>query len=147
MRHRHQTTHLSTGRSHSYDHSICAFVLERRFLTLLFLGCCTSYLKPPSTQRFEAELYKQSAQIAASPHAQVWLENGRVKVVALPEDDLSGSLPPNWKQFLLPIESVEHGMRQLLGFGAKVKVIAPNELEIALRDELLRLHHMYKDIC
>jgi predicted DNA-binding transcriptional regulator YafY len=100
-----------------------------------------------STQRFEAELYKQSAHIAASPRAQVWLENGRVKVVALPEDNSSGSLPPNWKQFLLPIESVEHGMRQLLGFGAEVKVIEPDELEIALRDELLRLNRLYKDTC
>jgi predicted DNA-binding transcriptional regulator YafY len=97
-----------------------------------------------STQRFEAELYKHRAHIVASPRAQAWLANGRVKAVRLPDEPLDGVKTSDWAHFLLPIESVEHGMRQLLGFGAQVKVLAPPALKIALKQELERLTSLYE---
>lgn len=96
-----------------------------------------------STQRFEAEQYKHSAHIVASPRAQNWLANGRVKAVALPDAPRDAKLPSDWAHFLLPMESVEHGVRQLLGFGAEVKVIAPPALRAALLHELGRLNAAY----
>ncbi len=133
-------------------------VLTFRLANILAVSATNKVFKRPakftlaehwqaSTQRFEAELYKHSAQIVASPRAQTWLENGRVKVIALPEDEsFAGHMPPGWKPFLMPIESVEHGMRQLLGFGAEVKVIEPPELKTALCNEVMQLNHMYKDV-
>ncbi len=101
-----------------------------------------------STQRFEAELYKHSAQIAVSPRAQTWLANGRLKALSLPEQEnveaSSAHIPKGWVQFLLPIESVEHGVRQLLGFGAEVKVLQPASLKISLIEEIQRLRLQYE---
>ncbi len=96
-----------------------------------------------STQRFEAELYKHSAHIVASPRAQTWLANSRVKAVSLPDEPLGDTLSSSWAHFLLPIESLEHGMRQLLGFGAEVKVLEPPALKTALLKELARLNAAY----
>jgi predicted DNA-binding transcriptional regulator YafY len=102
-----------------------------------------------STQRFEADLYKHRAQIAASPRAQAWLANGRVKAVRLPDEPLDNGMASDWAHFLLPIESIEHGMRQLLGFGAQVKVLEPPALKVALQQELGRLALLYQtdEIC
>jgi predicted DNA-binding transcriptional regulator YafY len=100
-----------------------------------------------STQRFEAELYKHTARILASPRAQTWLANGRVKAIKLPDDPFDDETPPGWAHFVLPIESVEHGMRQLLGFGAEVKVLEPRALRAALRQELERLCATYQVAC
>jgi predicted DNA-binding transcriptional regulator YafY len=97
-----------------------------------------------STQRFEAELYKHSAHIIASPRAQTWLANGRVKAVALPDAPIDEHMPSDWAHFLLPMESVEHGVRQMLGFGAEVKVIEPPALTSSLRKELERLNAVYQ---
>ena len=96
-----------------------------------------------STQRFEAELYKHSAHIAASPRAQTWLANSRVKVLPVPEDTFVDHLPSGWKPFLLPIESVAHGVRQLLGFGAELKVLEPPMLKTALQLELKHISALY----
>lgn len=96
-----------------------------------------------STQRFEAELYKLSAHIAASPRAQAWLANGRVKVIALPYEPLTDILPNGWVQFVLPIESDAHGVRQLLGFGAEVKVLHPQTLKDAMHEEIRQLQALY----
>ncbi len=96
-----------------------------------------------STLRFEAELYKCSAHIVASPRAQTWLANGRIKAVALPDAPLDDKLPSSWAHFLLPMESVEHGVRQMLGFGAEVKVLEPSALKTALLQELTRLNAAY----
>jgi hypothetical protein len=36
---------------------------------------------------------------------------------------VSAAVPPGWKEFLMPIESIEHGARKLLGYGAQVKAL------------------------
>jgi predicted DNA-binding transcriptional regulator YafY len=97
-----------------------------------------------STQRFEAELYKHSAHIVASPRAQAWLANGRVKAVALPDAPLDNNMPSGWAHFLLPMESVEHGVRQMLGFGAEAKVLEPSALKTGLLQELEKLNAAYQ---
>jgi predicted DNA-binding transcriptional regulator YafY len=96
-----------------------------------------------STLRFEAELYKHRARIAASPQAQAWLGNARVRAVAFTEAKPHDNMLSGWAQFLLPIESVEHGVRQLLGYGAEVKVLEPAILKAALRRELQRVACLY----
>jgi predicted DNA-binding transcriptional regulator YafY len=97
-----------------------------------------------STKRFEAELYKHRAHILASPRAQSWLANGRVKAVRLPDEPPENDTTLGWATFLLPIESVDHGVRQLLGFGAEVKVMEPPALRVALQKELERIALLYQ---
>jgi predicted DNA-binding transcriptional regulator YafY len=119
----------------------CATVQQQRFKRPARFDLAQHW--QASTQRFEAELYKHSAHIVASPRAQTWLANGRVKAVRLPDESLDNDMSSDWAHFLLPIESVEHGMRQLLGFGAEVKVLEPPLLKLALRQELERLSAIY----
>ena len=81
-----------------------------------------------SAARFEAELHMLQARVRVSPRGLKWLSNGRVRVVALPEEASEPSAQSGWREVLVPIESIEHGARQLLGFGAEVEVIEPAEL-------------------
>jgi predicted DNA-binding transcriptional regulator YafY len=87
-----------------------------------------------SAARFEAELHKLQARVRVSPRGLKWLSNGRIRVVALPDAAGERSDRAGWREVLLPIESIEHGARQLLSFGAEVEVIAP----AALRSEVLK---------
>jgi predicted DNA-binding transcriptional regulator YafY len=66
------------------------------------------------------------ARVRLSKRGMDWMANARLPYVAVP-----GGEPG---EVLLAIESIEHGARQLLGFGAEIEVIGPP----ALRDEVLR---------
>ncbi|VVU50999.1 transcriptional regulator [Burkholderia anthina] len=44
----------------------------------------------------------------------------------------------------MPIESIEHGARKLLGFGAEVKVLGPRELVNALTENLAAMKAIYE---
>jgi predicted DNA-binding transcriptional regulator YafY len=79
-----------------------------------------------SSARFESGLRRLQARVRLSQRGMVWLANARMPFVALPGADAG--------EVLLAIESIEHGARQLLAFGAEVEVIAP----AALRNEVLR---------
>jgi predicted DNA-binding transcriptional regulator YafY len=83
-----------------------------------------------ATERFESSLRPLQARLRVSPRALGWLRNARLPVTVLPE----GGDARGWREVLLALESVEHGARQLLGFGPELQVLAPP----ALRDELLR---------
>lgn len=87
-----------------------------------------------SAARFEAELHKLQARVRVSPRGLKWLSNGRIRVIALPDEAGHRSARAGWREVLLPIESIEHGARQLLSFGAEVEVIEP----AALRSEVLK---------
>nr|WP_282434882.1 hypothetical protein [Burkholderia ambifaria] len=43
----------------------------------------------------------------------------------------------------MPIESIEHGARKLLGFGAEVKVLGPSELIDKLTQEVAAVTGLY----
>jgi predicted DNA-binding transcriptional regulator YafY len=86
-----------------------------------------------SAARFEAELRHLRARVRVSPRGLKWLRNARIPVVEAA--GWSASTP--WQEVLMPIESIEHGARQLLGLGAEVEVIEPAEL----RADLLRQAH------
>jgi predicted DNA-binding transcriptional regulator YafY len=79
-----------------------------------------------SSARFESELRRLQARVRMTERGMGWLANARLPFVAVPGADAG--------EVLLAIESVEHGARQLLAFGAEVEVIAPR----ALRNEVLR---------
>lgn len=91
-----------------------------------------------SAQRFEADLRKLQARLRVSARGLSWLRNARIPVLALPEAERGG-----WQAVLMPIESVEQGVRQLLGYGAEIEVLAPADLRAELVAQLGRLTALY----
>ncbi len=81
-----------------------------------------------SAARFEAELRTLQARVRVSPRGLTWFRNARIQAVDLPAEAANPPLLPDWREMLMPIESIEHGARQLLGFGAEVEVLEPAEL-------------------
>jgi predicted DNA-binding transcriptional regulator YafY len=81
-----------------------------------------------SAKRFEAELYRLQAKIRVSPRAMKWLLNARTKITVLPPEAKRIKGKTDWKDVLMPIESIEHGARQLLAFGGEIEVLEPPEL-------------------
>lgn len=79
--------------------------------------------------RYEAELDRLTAHVAVSPRGETWLANARIKAEPAEQEAGSAEVPPGWKAFLMPIESIEHGARKLLGFGAHVKILGPQALK------------------
>lgn len=84
-----------------------------------------------SSARFEAQLRPLSAQVRASPRMMGWLVQARTPHTV--SSERNG--PDGWSAITLAIESIEHGARQMLGYGDEVEVLAPP----ALRDEVRRL--------
>lgn len=89
--------------------------------------CLADYWQA-SSARFEKGLRRLQARVRVTHRALAWLEHSRTPHVAHPP--LPGNPPGSraWQEVLLPIESLEHGARQMLGFGPEVEVIEPHEL-------------------
>ena len=103
-----------------------------------------------SSARFESGLRPLQAQVLVSPRAMGWLVQTRScfeALEAVPSEvpsEVSGgaptdgptdvAVPEGWQRISMPIESIEHGARQMLGYGAEIEVILPQ----ALRDEVHR---------
>jgi predicted DNA-binding transcriptional regulator YafY len=81
-----------------------------------------------SIEQFEAGLYRLTAHIAVSPRAVKWFANARAKATPVPRTAASGAVPASWHEYLLPIESIEQGARQLLAYGAQIKLLGPPKL-------------------
>jgi predicted DNA-binding transcriptional regulator YafY len=88
-----------------------------------------------SATRFEAELYRLQAKIRVSPRAMKWLLNARIKVTILPPEFKRARDKADWKIVLMPIESIEHGARQLLAFGGEIEVLEPLELRAKIIED------------
>ncbi|MGY4827080.1 helix-turn-helix transcriptional regulator [Sphaerotilaceae bacterium SBD11-9] len=93
-----------------------------------------------SAARFEAELRSLQAHVRVSPRGMTWLRNARSPFVVLPA---TSSAPRGWHEVALPIESIEGGARQLLGFGTEVEVVAPAELRRELQAQAKRVVAVY----
>lgn len=95
-----------------------------------------------TSARFEAELHPVQARIAVSPRALAWLRNTLTPFT--PDDRATPSpLPEGWVAVRLPIESIEHGARRLLGFGAEAQALAPTALVRAVKVDLAALQARY----
>ncbi|MEZ5455996.1 MAG: YafY family protein [Lysobacteraceae bacterium] len=95
-----------------------------------------------SAARFEAELRTLQARVAVSPRALGWLHNERIPFAhaAAPGGD---STRAGWTTLLMPIESIEHGARRLLSYGAEVEVLEPPALRQRLLGELAATRALY----
>jgi predicted DNA-binding transcriptional regulator YafY len=95
-----------------------------------------------SVAEFEAQLHPLVAQVAASPRAQVWFANARTKATTLPESG-AAAIPKGWKLYELPLESIDHGARQLMSYGSHIQVISPDTLVRQLQSELATTTALY----
>lgn len=93
--------------------------------------------------RYETDLYRLTAHVAVSPHGERWLINDRVKTTPIAQDAPSAQVPPGWKEFSMPIDSIEHSARKLLGYGSHLKIVGPQELRQRLLAELAQLNALY----
>jgi predicted DNA-binding transcriptional regulator YafY len=85
-----------------------------------------------STQRFEAEVYHDRAVVQVTPDG--WRMLRSLSAAVADAMDTSGVQPPlhGWREVTIPIESVEHTVRQMLRLGPEVKVIRPSALRLEL---------------
>jgi predicted DNA-binding transcriptional regulator YafY len=81
-----------------------------------------------ATAEFEAGLATLQAEVLASPRALTWLSNARLPFVALRDAAPPPAPRDNWITVLWPLESIDHGARQLLSYGAEVEVLSPAAL-------------------
>jgi predicted DNA-binding transcriptional regulator YafY len=93
--------------------------------------------------RFEAGLRPMRAQVLVSPRAMLWFAHARSRVEPLAELPAGVLAPEGWSAVLLPIESIEQGARQMLGYGAEIEVVGPKALRDALVLLLATLHRRY----
>jgi predicted DNA-binding transcriptional regulator YafY len=96
-----------------------------------------------SAARFEAELYRLQARVRVSPRGTTWLANQRVKTIAVGDAAAPRGARADWQEVLIPIESIEHGARQFLAYGAELEVLAPAELRARIVHELDALRACY----
>lgn len=95
-----------------------------------------------ASARFEAQLTPLQARVALSERAMGWLDNTRTPWRPDPRPGRR-QLPDGWSRVLLPIESIEHGTRRLLGWGPEALVLGPPALRRAMVQALATMQARY----
>ena len=95
-----------------------------------------------SAARFEAGLRTLQARVRVSPRAMGWLVNARTPFAPV-ADAGAATARAGWTELLLSVESVEHGARSLLSYGAEVEVLAPPALRQAVQQQLADVQRLY----
>jgi predicted DNA-binding transcriptional regulator YafY len=98
-----------------------------------------------SARRFEAELRNMQARVRVSPRCRAWLGNARIHAVVLPVPEHTSPVRPGWREALMSVESIEHGARQLLAYGADIEVLAPVELRAEMHRQARLLVAAHQD--
>lgn len=88
-----------------------------------------------SSARFEAELRPLQATVWLSARALGWLVHARSHFVELPAPAGGAALRAGWRPVLLALESLDQGVRHILGLGDEAEVVEP----AALRERVARL--------
>jgi predicted DNA-binding transcriptional regulator YafY len=94
-------------------------------------------------KRFEAGLRKSEATLRVSPAAMTWLDRlgaDTAEAVLQTQPDARG-----WRRATVPIESIDHAARLLLGFVDDIEVLAPSGLRRALAARARRVAALYRD--
>lgn len=96
-----------------------------------------------SVARFEAELRPLQAHVRVSQKGLACLEHSRLRFAPRPVAPNDPPVPAGWKDIWLPLESIDEGAMQVLGYGGDVEVIEPLELRrrvASLATQLLAVH-------
>ena len=97
-----------------------------------------------STARFESELRKLQARVRVSPRGWAWFRNARISAVETVASAARPDKSPAWREVRLGIESIEQGARQMLGYGAEIEVVEPEELRAEMLNQAAKLVSIYR---
>jgi predicted DNA-binding transcriptional regulator YafY len=96
-----------------------------------------------SVRAFEASLYRGSATIRLSPLGMERISVLAAAAVEMARRTASDRGSDGWVQASIPIETVDHAVRELLKLGVEVEVLEPPELRQAMRDAAATLAARY----
>jgi len=96
-----------------------------------------------STQRFEAELYRDEARLRVTARGFRMLERDTRAVADAARRSVQPCDEEGWVELTIPIESVPHAADQLLRLGTDARVLAPAALQARLRDTARRMAALY----
>lgn len=96
-----------------------------------------------SSARFEAGLRPLHARVRVSERAMNWINQARSRVLDTTGDDHDRT---GWRTLVLPLESLEHGARQILGYGGEMQVIEPASLRTLVAEMAQRIHHDHQPL-
>jgi len=104
-----------------------------------------------STQRFERDIYRGTADVRLSPRGRKLLCSTSTAVEDAIEGALAGANAAGtpgldaggWLRVTIPIESIGHATGQLLGLGSDAEVLGPPELRDQVRDTARAVTAMY----
>lgn len=98
-----------------------------------------------SVRTFEASLYQGIASIRLSPLGLERLSLLAAAASAMARRTASPPEADGWVQVDIPIETIDHAMRELLKLGVEVEALEPPELRQAMRDAAATLTARYAD--
>lgn len=87
-----------------------------------------------SAARFESELRSIEVRARVSDRSLKWLANARI-----PYTDHAGG------EVTIRVESIEHGARQLLGFGDEIEVLSPSALRERMAQQACAVLALYQN--
>lgn len=97
-----------------------------------------------STQRFEADIYRDTAVLRASARGMRLLQQLSPAVAqAAARTATADSTRPAWQRVTIPIESVEHATNQLLRLGADAEVLEPAALRARMAASARQMTRLY----
>jgi predicted DNA-binding transcriptional regulator YafY len=112
-----------------------------------------SFARPPdfdlaaywaeATRRFETEIYRDTATLRVSPRGLKQL--GELSAAVAEAAARSAEAPDGegWTRLVIPIESIDHAARQLIGLGAEAEVLAPVALRASIGETAGRMAALY----
>ncbi len=95
-----------------------------------------------ATQRFETEIYRDAATLRVTRRGMKLLEDLSpvVREAAGRSAQADGQ---DWVRVVIPIESVAHAAKQLLGLGSQLQVLEPAALRDQMRETLRKMSALY----
>ncbi|HKZ72622.1 MAG TPA: WYL domain-containing protein [Steroidobacteraceae bacterium] len=92
---------------------------------------------------FEARIYRDRAIVRASPLGIARLRDLSAAVADAIDASRTPVKPKGWMRVELPIETIEHAQRELMGLGMEVEVLAPKALRERIGRTAERLARLY----
>jgi len=96
-----------------------------------------------STRRFETEIYRDTATLRVSPRGLKQLREMSAAVAEAAARSAEAPDGEGWARLVIPIESIDHAARELVGLGAEAEVLAPAALRERLGETARRLAALY----
>ena len=96
-----------------------------------------------SSREYERGVYREQAEVKLSPKGMSRLEVLGPYVMEAAAKSAKGPDASGWRRCTMPLESLEHGVRELMRLGEEVKIIGPPALREKMAETLAAMlrHH------